>query len=313
MKLDELGGSSLAFSYEPLVGLVAAPYTPFHDNGSLNLAVLDKYVEHLVNDKVNGAFICGTTGEGVSLTIEERLQVAQRWMEAGKGKLRIVVQVGGTNLSDAKMLAAHAQRIGAAGISCLPPFYYKARDLETLIDYCGEVAQSAPALPFYYYHIPAMTNVEVCVHDLLASGGRRIKNLVGAKCSFDDLFDLGESIRLEEGRFNLLFGRDEMLLAALAVGAPGAIGSSYNTAAPLFHVVIEEFLRGDMQAAQAAQARANEFIAVLLAHGGMPAGKAAMKFLGVDCGPVRLPLRSLLFAQIEALEKALAPLQPKRK
>lgn len=298
----------MAFSYEPLVGLIAAPYTPFHDDGSLKLSIIDKYVEHLSADRVAGAFVCGTTGEGVSLTISERMQVAERWVEASKGQLRVVVQVGGTCLADAKALAAHAQQIGAAGISCLPPFYYRAADLETLLDFAGEVAGAAPALPFYYYHIPSMTKVELQVRDLLEHGGRRIKTLVGAKCSYDDVFDLGECVRLEDGRFNVLYGRDEALLSALAVGAPGGIGSTYNTAAPLFHKVIECYVQGDMTGALQAQHRANAFIAILAKFGGLPAGKATMRMLGVDCGPTRLPLRTLLYGQIEALEKAFGDL-----
>lgn len=302
----------MAFSYEPLVGLVAAPYTPFHDDGSLRLSVIDKYVEHLVGDRVTGAFVCGTTGEGVSLTTPERMQVAERWVEASKGKLRVVVQVGGTCVADAKALAAHAQQVGAAGISCLPPFYYRAADLETLIDFCAEVANAAPALPFYYYHIPAMTKVELHVRDLLAHGGRRIKSLVGAKCSYEDVFDLGECVRIEDHRFNVLYGRDEALLSALAVGAPGAIGSTYNLAAPLFHKVIERFVQGDMPGALAAQTRANEFIAILAKFGGLPAGKATMRMLGIDCGPVRLPMRTLLYSQVEGLEKSFGDLMKLR-
>jgi N-acetylneuraminate lyase len=93
-----------------------------------------------------------------------------------------------------------------------------------------------------------------------------------------------------------------MLLSGLAMGAQGAIGSTYNYAAPVYHRIIAAFARGDLAAAQAEQARANAMIAVLIRHGGMPpAGKAFMKAIGLDCGGSRLPLRSLTDEQAEAL------------
>jgi N-acetylneuraminate lyase len=84
-----------------------------------------------------------------------------------------------------------------------------------------------------------------------------------------------------------------MLLAGLAVGARGAIGSTYNFAAPVYHRIIKAFDAGDLASAQQEQARANAMIALLIRFGGLPAGKAMLRMIGLDCGPVRSPLRSL--------------------
>jgi N-acetylneuraminate lyase len=130
----------------------------------------------------------------------------------------------------------------------------------------------------------------------------RIPNLAGIKFTHENLMDYAACVRFEEGRFDVLFGRDEMLLPGLAAGATGAIGSTYNYAAPIYHRIIEAFNRGDLKTAQAEQARANAMIAVLIRYGGMPpAGKAFMRAIGLDCGTVRLPLRPLTDAQFEAL------------
>jgi N-acetylneuraminate lyase len=99
-----------------------------------------------------------------------------------------------------------------------------------------------------------------------------------------------------------------MLLAALALGARGAVGSSYNFAAPLFHRLIAAFTSGDLLAARREQALAAEMVAVLDRHGGLPAAKAVMARIGIDCGPVRLPLRALTEAQKSALYADLEPL-----
>jgi N-acetylneuraminate lyase len=138
-----------------------------------------------------------------------------------------------------------------------------------------------------------MTGVHIPAIDFLRIGGERIQNLAGVKFTFENLMDFADCLRMDDGRFDLVFGRDEMLLAGLAVGARGAIGSTYNFAAPVYHRIIKAFDAGDLASAQQEQARANAMIALLIRFGGLPAGKAMLRMIGVDCGPVRSPLRSL--------------------
>ncbi|MEI9893294.1 MAG: dihydrodipicolinate synthase family protein [Chthoniobacter sp.] len=234
----------------PLTGLVAAPYTPFHADGSLNLPVIDQLAASLVANGVTGAFVCGTTGEGVSLTVEERQQVAERWQQAAGSQLRVIVHVGHTSLADARSLAAHAEKIGAHGVGCLAPFFFKPATIEDLAGFCAEVAAAAPALPFYYYQIPSMTGVSLSAADFLRAAAPRIPNLAGVKFTFENLMDFAECVRLEGGRYDIVFGRDEILVAGLALGARGAIGSTYNFLAPIFHEVIAAFEKGDLARAR---------------------------------------------------------------
>src|ERR1043165_1641656 len=101
------------------ITLIAAPFTPFHGDGSLNLPVIEKQATALAADGVRGAFVCGTTGEGASLTGAERQQVAARWREVASDRLEIIVHVGHVCLDEARALAAHAQRSGANGIAAV--------------------------------------------------------------------------------------------------------------------------------------------------------------------------------------------------
>jgi N-acetylneuraminate lyase len=285
-----------------LKGLIAAPYTPFRKDGGLNLPMIEKLAEALVVNKVAGAFVCGTTGEGVSMSTAERMKVAERWQASAGPKLRVIVHVGHTSLGDCRALAAHAQKIGAAAVGCMAPFCFKPSKAEDLVAFCAEVAAAAPDLPFYYYHIPCVTGVTIPAFDFLRAAADRIPNLAGIKFTHENLMDYSACVRWEGGRYDALFGRDEMLLPGLAVGAAGAIGSTYNYAAPVYHRIMKAFARGDLAAAQDEQARANAMIAVLIRFGGMPpAGKAFMRLIGLDCGPVRLPLCPLTEAQAEAL------------
>lgn len=280
-------------THTPLTGLIAAPFTPFHADGSLNLAVVEKQAASLVANGVAGAFVCGTTGEGVSLTMAERLQVAERWRQVAGGILRVIVHVGHTALGEARALAAHAEKIGAQGVATLAPYFFKPGNAEDLAAFCAEVASAAPALPFYYYQIPSMTGVSIPAADFLRAAAPRIPNLAGVKFTFENLMDFAECVRLDGGRYDIVFGRDEILVAGLSLGARGAIGSTYNFMAPIFHEIIAAFEKGDLAEARKKQAAANAIIQIFIRHGGLPAGKAMMKMIGLDCGPMRLPVRTL--------------------
>jgi N-acetylneuraminate lyase len=277
----------------PLSGLVAAPFTPFRPDGELALTAIPQLGRLLHQNQVSATFVCGTTGEGSSLTTAERMQVAQAWRDTLPAGLKLTVHVGHLSLVDSKALARHAAAIGADAIATIAPSFFRPDDANALIAWCAEVAAAAPGLPFYYYHMPAMTGVDIPVRDFLAGVKDRIPSLVGVKFTHEDLLDYADARAFAGGRYSILFGRDEILLSGLQLGAPGAVGSTYNYAAPLYHRIMRAFAAGDLEAARRDQARAQQFIDIMNRHGGLPAGKTIMKFIGADCGPVRLPLRPL--------------------
>lgn len=277
----------------PLHGLVAAVHTPFGPDGGLNLAAVERQAEHLARDRVAAVFVGGTTGESHSLTVDERLALAGRWAEVARGTpLRLVVHAGANCLADARALAAHAQQIGAAAVSAVAPSHFKPQTVGELVGCCAAVAGAAPGLPFYYYDIPALTGVRVPAADLLAAADR-LPTLAGVKFSNPDLAAYQRCRAAGGGRFDLPWGIDEWLLAAAAVGAVGAVGSSYNFAAPVYHRLLAAAARGDLAAARAEQYRAVRLIDLLGGYGYLPAAKAVMGFLGVEVGPARRPFPDL--------------------
>jgi len=294
---------------EFLTGLVAAPHTPMREDCSLNRSMIAKQASRLAADGVKAAFICGSTGESHSLTVAERMSMAKSWKESAEtGALKLIVHAGHNCLEDAKSLAAYAQRIGADAIAAAAPCYYKPATVDELVDFCASIAASAPDLPFYYYDIPALTGVHFPMLEFLRKGKARIPNLAGLKFTNTNLMSLQECLDADDGRFNILFGCDEMLLAALALGVRGAVGSTYNFAAPLYHKLIAAHEAGDLVTAQALQMKSVKLVQVLLSYGVLAAGKALMRMVGVDCGPVRPPVRRLtedqiarLFQQVEAI------------
>ena len=277
-----------------LSGIIAATYTAFNADGSLNLDAIEQQAAYLSEDGAAGAFVCGTTGEGLSLSSAERMQVAERWREVVQpGSFKIVVHVGHNSLVDAINLAKHSETIGVDAISIAAPNYFKASSVDALLSFCAPVASAAPTLPFYYYEIPAMTGVDVSLTEFLRKGGPMITNLAGIKFSSTNLAVLQECRSFEDGRYNILFGCDELLLAALALGIRGAVGSTYNYATPLYHKMIAAFDGGDFALARELQLKSVKMVNIMQPFGVLAAGKALMACRGVDCGPVRPPLNQL--------------------
>ncbi len=285
----------------PINGLIAAPFTPMHPDGLLNLDLIPAYYAMLVGNGINGAFICGSTGEGVSLTMEEKMAVAEAWAACDRRKhgFSIMQLVGGTCIADCKQLSQHAASIDLDAVSFLPPYYFKPANIEILAACCAEVAAAAPELPFYYYHIPVLTGVNFSMVELLKAVDGRIPNFAGIKYTHEDLMDYLSCLNYGGGKFNILWGRDETFLSALAVGAKGAVGSTYNYAAPLYHQLMDAFHAGNLEQAATIQQKAIDMIELLGKYGGIATGKAFMKLIGMNCGEFRLPVKNMNKAAFE--------------
>ncbi len=283
-------------------GLIAASFTPMHDDGSLWLERIDDVVELLVKRGIDGLYVCGSTGEGPLLTGSERRAVAEAFVRAARGRLPVIVQVGHNSLVEARELAEHAQAVGADAISATPPSYFRPSGLDGLVAAMAAVAAGAPDLPFFYYHIPPITGVQVDVSALLPRAAQRIETLAGVKFSAPTVFEFAT---LDLERFQVLFGVDEMLLAGLVTGAHGAVGSTFNLIPGIYRAMMMALSAGDVAAARAHQRRATSIVGRVVHDGALPYLKAAMAFTGLPVGPTRAPLVTVASAELAALRDAL--------
>jgi N-acetylneuraminate lyase len=290
---------------EHLQGLIAAPFTPMDNSGKLNLDLIPEYYQFLKYNKVTGAFICGSTGEGVSMTAEEKKSVIITWAEATKGDkdFKVMVLVGGTSIEDCKEIAKFAQQSGIYAVSFTAPFYFKPPDVASLAACCKIIADEVPTIPFYYYHIPALNGVDIPMISLLENVAGKISNFAGIKYTHEDFMDFLSCLHFQKGKYDMLWGRDENMLPALSVGAKGAVGSTFNYAAPLYHDMINAFNNNDLQKAQALQQQSIDMITLLGKYGGIATGKAYMKLVGLDCGEFRLPVRNMSLEQLKLFKK----------
>jgi N-acetylneuraminate lyase len=272
--------------------LIAAVHTPFAPDGGLRLESVAAQAAMLADGGVHGAFVAGTTGESLSLTVAERMALAEAWVgPARRHGLRLLVHVGAAALADAVALARHAGQLGVDSISAMAPCYFKPPSCGDLADFLATIAAAAPQTPFYYYDIPSWTGVTFRSSELLERHAAAIPTLAGIKYTSADLADFERCVAVGGGRYAIYWGTDEALLAGLVLGAAGAIGSTYNFAAAEALAVMDAFAVGDMPRARAAQLEVVRIVDLLAGHGYMRAAKAVLGMLGVDCGTVRSPLR----------------------
>lgn len=281
---------------EKLTGLIAAPHTPFTVDGKVNFPVIDQIAEHLIKDNVNGVYICGTTGEGIHCSVEERKAITERWVTASKGQLKITVHTGALSIVDTLELTRHAETLDIFATSAIGPCFFKPGSVNELVEYCATVAAAAPSKGFYYYH-SGMSGVTVDMEQFLIAADKKIPNLYGLKFNNGDLYEYQRCLRACDGKYDIPFGVDEFLPGALAVGAIGAVGSTYNYAAPHFNKIINDFNKGDHASVIKGMDNVVDLIRVLVEFGGVAAGKAAMSLHNIDAGDPRSPLTPLTAEQ----------------
>ena len=280
---------------EKIIGLIDAPFTPFHENGEVNLEPIGAYAAMLAKNGLKGVFINGSSGEGYMLTEEERMQLAERWMEVAPKDFKVIVHVGSCCVKASRMLAAHAQKIGAWGIGAMAPPFPKIGRIEELVEYCEEIASGAPGLPFYYYHIPAFNGAFLPMVELLKAVDGRIPNFAGIKYTFESIYEYNQCRLYKDGKFDMLHGQDETILPSLAMGgAQGGIGGTTNYNGRCLTGIIEAWKAGDIDKARKLQNFAQEVINVICHfRGNIMGGKRIMKLMGLDLGKNRTPFQNM--------------------
>jgi len=291
---------------QTFTGLIAAPHTPMHGDYRLNVDMINLQAHTLVTNGVKGVFVCGTTGEGMLLSEQERKLIGERWTQVAGDELHIIIHVGACSIDQAKRLAGHAENeINADAIATIGPVIFKQNSIAALVDYCEDIASAAPQTPFYYYHIPGFTGIDLPMIEFLDVGSKRIPSLAGIKYTGGDLYDFGLCLDYENGKYSILFGQDENLLAGLALGATGAVGSTYNFASPLYCRIMDSFRNGDVATARSLQAQSRKMVQIFHKYGVFAGLKATMKIIGIDCGPNRPPVTPLEGTALTGLTRDL--------
>lgn len=280
---------------DKITGLIDAPFTPFYENGEVNLEPIEQYAKMLAKNGLKGVFINGSSGEGYMLTEDERMRLAERWVEVAPEGFKVIVHVGSTCVKSSERLAVHAQKIGAFGIGAMATPFPKIGRIEELVKYCEEIAAATPDLPFYYYHIPAFNGAYLSMLDFLKAVDGRIPNFAGIKYTYESLYEYNQCRLYANGKFDMLHGQDETILPCLAMGgAQGGIGGTTNYNGRCLVGILDAWKSGDLEKARELQNYAQEVINVICHfRGNIVGGKRIMKLIGLDLGKNRTPFNNM--------------------
>jgi N-acetylneuraminate lyase len=290
----------------PLHGLIAAPHTPLHADGSLALSRIAKLSEHLQARSIVGVFVNGTTGEGQCQTTAERKATAAAWAEH-KGPLHCIVNIAAQAQGDMVELAQHAATVAVHGVAATAPSFHRPRSQDDLVAMLLPVAAAAER-PFWLYHIPGLTHVGLDPVATCAALHERCPTFAGVKFTAPDLLALQRMLAAARGRWQVAWGVDELMLPALAVGARAFVGSTYNYAAPSYQRLIAAFERGDLESARAISRQIQPLLD-LLERGPIRVGKALVSCWGLDLGPSRPPERPFTEHELQDVRALAAKLE----
>lgn len=282
-------------------GIIPALLTPFSSCGQVDKNALSALANYFIDYGVSGLYICGSTGEGLLLTEEERKVVAECIVAEVDGRVPVIVHVGAPATMMAEQLAKHAGEIGADAVASIPPMYYKVgrAEVET---YYRKIKQAAE-LPLFFYNIPDLLNVSLDTQmaQILFEEGI----IQGMKYTHHDVLTFRGIVEACDGKLNVFSGPDERLLNFLVMGAHGGIGTTYNCMPKLFVNLYTAWKSGEIEKAQKLQYKANRIISVMAPYNMIPAVKAVMQMQGLDCGAPRGPFLPLTQEQKTQLKGEL--------
>jgi N-acetylneuraminate lyase len=284
-----------------LKGIYPAIVTAFDDSGSFDAAAMRRIVRYQLAAGAHGFYVCGGTGEGLLLTVQERQEVIETVVDEVAGKAGVIAHVGAFRTAETMELARHACTVGVDAVAALPPSYFYTPDTMGLVRHYTELAE-ASSVPLLIYNLPQRTGITMTRE--LFDELMQVDNIVGMKDSSGNIMGLGKFMA-DHPDAVIFNGEDTVLIAGLLAGACGGIGASYNLMPHLFVQLWNAVQAGDMVRLAATQSRLHEIwnaAGVVELFAGI---KQAMAWMGLPCGVPRSPLRPLTEEETRRLRQSL--------
>lgn len=255
MSLDSKIRKILSFN-----GPVVATVTPINEDGSVNESLDDitSYVSYLSTIGVQGVYVHGTTGEGVSLNHDVKKRLTQNWIKAVKQvnpRILTIINVSSCCVDDSKDHAKMCEELDVDGIAVLPPFYYRPSNIDQLVSYMEVIASAAPTIPLFFYHFPEMTKVDLPIIKFIDKTVDAVKSFCGLKFTSRNISELADIRRMHGDRIKLFVGYEDSILSALVHGLDSAICAQFNFEESIlaFNRIRFGLIRGDLKIAQEGQ------------------------------------------------------------
>lgn len=287
-----------------LYGVTTAMTTPFDENGAVDYEAMAIQAKMLVDKGVHCLYPCGTTGEMLRLSLDERKKLAETILKAADGKVTVYIHCGAMRQDDTIELVRHAYEIGADGAGVVTPQFFglTSRELE---EFYAAVSKSVPeTFPIYLYNIPqcAANDISIQTAERIAA---RCPNIIGIKYSFADINRTMDYLRINNWSFSVMHGCDRVFLAMLALGCDGTVSGISGVFPEPFVAVYEAFQRKDYETALKLQRQAARITDILKAGSNMSYFKEALKMRGIPAGHMRQPQLDITEEEISKLRADL--------
>lgn len=289
-------------------GIVCPMLTPFDAKGQIDAGQVKELTDYVIDGGVEYLLPAGTTGEGILLSLEERMALAENVIRSAGDRAKVIVHTGCASTPDTIALTQHAKDAGAFAVSIIAPFFYSYTQQELLGHYL-EIARQVPDLPLLLYSFPGNAKNPIStglLRDLL----RDCPNYVGIKLSDVNLIQFQEYVIAGGAAFNVLCGVDALMLPALSVGSKGQVSGNSNVFPEVFRGLYDAFVSEDLETAQQLQRKINLIRAAL--KDDIAYFKAALAIKGLNVGLTRAPIHNLTKAEIQKLRDDLAQLQEEK-
>ena len=283
-------------------GAGVAIVTPFNEDESINYDKLDELINYHCENGTDSIIICGTTGESATMTEEEHAECVRFTIERAKGRIPVIAGTGSNCTRTAIELSKDAAEHGADGLLLVTPYYNKATQAGLIAHYKA-VAKEAKA-PIIMYSVASRTgcNIEPAT---VAELVRDVDNIVGVKEASGNISQVAKIMALTDGNIDLYSGNDDQIVPLLSLGAKGVISVLSNVAPQETHDICAKFFAGDVAGSVALQLKAIPLIEQLFCEVNPIPVKKAMQLMGVDCGPLRMPLTEMTPEHAKALAQAM--------
>lgn len=283
-------------------GAGVAMITPFHEDKSVNYEELGRMLEVQVQGHTDAIIVCGTTGEPVTMSMEERTEVIRFTVEKIAHRIPVIAGTGANCTQTAVELSMKAQELGVDGLLVVTPFYNKATQ-EGLIEHYKTIAQSVK-LPIIMYNVPSRTGCNI-LPETAARLADEVENIVGIKEASGDISQIAKLAACVKGKLDIYSGNDDQVIPILSLGGIGVISVLSNVVPQDAHDMVMEYLNGNTQKALELQLKYLDLIHALFCEVNPIPVKWAANRMGYQAGGLRLPLTELSAAHQELLEREM--------
>ena len=284
-----------------LGGVVPASVTPFDDRDRVDARALLRLMRWNMDQGADSFFIGGSSAECFLLSHSERLEVFEAAAELAD-EVFLTAHVGAIATGEAEDFARRAGALGYDAVAATPPFYYGFGS-EAIYAYYADIAQAA-GMPVLIYNFPGNTNRPFELSDPATRRLFQSDFILGVKHTNQVVYQM-ERIKALNPKLVLMNGFDETMVAGLALGADGSIGSTFNFMYPHYRKIYDLFLERRHDEARALQIKANNIMNALCDVGLIPAIKHVLADMGVPVGMARRPFMPLREEQAAMLEAVL--------